>query len=113
MSVSDVGKVCLFSSISDQITINGEPVKNAKLTQIVDKAFTSGKHTVTSTTDDTGHFKFEPVFERTVSKFLPQEFAIGQHIIASVAFPQEQAIIDQLVVVWNGNKAETTPDTAA
>jgi len=33
MSLDDIGKVCLFSKISGIITLNGQLVSNAKLTQ--------------------------------------------------------------------------------
>ena len=37
MSLSDVGKMCLFSGISGHITFDGQPVKNAKVKRIVQK----------------------------------------------------------------------------
>lgn len=34
-----------------------------------------------TTTDDSGHFELPAVFERTVTKYLPQEFASNQEIV--------------------------------
>jgi len=78
MSLSDEGKVCLFSKISGVITIDGEPVANAKLVRTVN--LTSAESDETRT-DDIGNFDFPAVFSRTITKYLPQEFASNQEIV--------------------------------
>ena len=37
MSLGDVGRVCLFSSISGTITLDGKPVVNARLVRTSDR----------------------------------------------------------------------------
>jgi len=78
LSLSDVGKVCPFSHISGVIKLDGEPVANARLVRTVDL---SGPETDETSTDENGHFEFPAVFKRTVTKYLPQEFASSQEII--------------------------------
>ena len=87
MAVSDLGKVCLFSGISGVITLNGKPVANAKLVRTADR---DGVRTDETTTDEKGYFSMPPVFERTVTKYLPQEFVVSQ----------------QINVIFNGEKYE-------
>ena len=77
MAISDVGKVCLFSAISGVITLDGKPVANARLVRIVKK---EGAKTDETTTDEKGYFQFPPVFDRTITKFLPMEFVVSQVI---------------------------------
>jgi Domain of unknown function (DUF6795) len=78
MSMTDLGKVCLFSKISGVILIDGIPVKNAKLVRTVNL---SSKETDETRTDDNGHFEMPAVFARTITKYLPQEFSSNQEII--------------------------------
>jgi hypothetical protein len=42
MSLFEPKKVCLFSSISGVITLNGEPVKGAHVKRVVEKFYLSG-----------------------------------------------------------------------
>lgn len=77
MSVTDAGKVCLFSGISGVITLDGKPVANAR---IVRKADRDGEKQDETTTDSEGRFSLPPMFERTIAKYLPQEFAASQNI---------------------------------
>ncbi len=93
MSVSDFGKVCLFSAISGVITLDGVPVTNARLVRTADR---NGPLTDETHTDEKGYFKFPAVFERTVTKYLPQEFVASQKI---VSFYQGKEY-----VIWNGVK---------
>jgi len=78
MSLGDVGKVCLFSSISGTITLDGEPVANARLVRTGDR---DGPRVDETVTDEHGYFEFPAMYERTITKFLPQEFVASQEII--------------------------------
>lgn len=78
MTLGDVGKVCLFSAMSGTITIDGKPVVNAKLIRTGDR---DGAKTDETTTDENGYFQFPAMFERTITKFLPQEFVASQEIV--------------------------------
>ena len=78
MSITDIGKVCLFSNMAGVIKLNGRPVSNAKLVRTVDL---SGPEVDETMTDDQGNFKFPAIFKRTLSKHLPQEFSSSQLIV--------------------------------
>jgi hypothetical protein len=78
MSLGDVGKVCLFSAISGTITLDGKPVVNARLVRTGDRAGPIVDETVT---DEKGYFEFPVMFERTITKFLPQEFVASQKVV--------------------------------
>lgn len=78
MTVSDLGKVCLFSKMTGVIKIDGKPVAKARLVRTVDL---SGPETDETLTDENGHFEFPAVFTRTITKYLPQEFASNQEIM--------------------------------
>ena len=97
VSLSDVGKMCLFSGISGVITLNGEPAVGAKVRRIVDKAHTHGKKNDETTTDANGYFKMSPIYDRSIiGKILPMEFAVYQEMF--VTFNQ----VDYLI--WKGVK---------
>jgi hypothetical protein len=81
MGITDIGKVCLFSNMTGIITIDGEPVANARLVRTVDL---SSEKTDETKTDQYGKFEFPTVFARTITKHLPQEFASKQEIVAHV-----------------------------
>lgn len=73
----DVGKVCLFSKISGVITLDGIPAANAKVIRTVNLNKDKTDYTYT---DENGYFEMPAVFQRTVTKFLPQEFVANQDI---------------------------------
>jgi hypothetical protein len=77
MSISDVGKVCTFSSVRAKVTYNGELVKNSKVTRWT--KWKDASTEVTTTTDD-GVFEFPAIFEKSISKYLPIEIVITQVI---------------------------------
>lgn len=77
MSILDAGKVCLFSKISGVITLNGEPAANAHVVRTVNLSRDKVDETYT---DENGYFEMSAVFQRTVTRFLPQEFTATQHI---------------------------------
>lgn len=80
MSLGDVGKVCLFSAMSGTITLDGKPVANARLVRTGDR---DGPIIDETVTDKNGYFEFPAMFERTITKFLPQEFVASQKIVVS------------------------------
>ena len=93
MGATDIGKLCLFSQMSGVITINNEPVRNARLVRTVDY---SGKQTDETTTNEQGEFEFPVVFARSIAKYLPQEFAASQEIIVYYN--------DKEYTMWSGVK---------
>lgn len=93
MSITEAGKVCLFSGISGVIKLDGKPVANARLVRTVNKEKDKVDET---TTDENGYFEMPPVFERTITKFLPMEFVVGQKI--------EVYSEDKVTEIWSGVK---------
>ena len=79
MSIFDFGKVCLFSKMSGVIKLYGAPTAGVKLVRTVDRAKPISDETIT---DKNGFFEFPAVFERTITKYLPQEFVVAQTIVA-------------------------------
>lgn len=78
MNMLDVGKVCLFSKISGVITLDGEPAAKAHLVRTVNLSRDKVDETYT---DENGYFEMPAVFQRTITRFLPQEFTATQHIV--------------------------------
>lgn len=79
MSLTDIGKVCLFSEMSGVLTINGKPASNVRLVRTAKWQTEQRDETMT---DEHGHFHFPMLTERTVAKFLPMEFVASQDIRA-------------------------------
>lgn len=100
MSLTDAGKVCLFSGISGVITLDGEPIANAR---VVRKADRDGEKQDETITDEQGHFSLPPMFERTIAKYLPQEFAASQDITVFHG--------DQSYSIWRGVKRKPEENT--
>lgn len=78
MTIFDAGKVCLFSKISGVITLDGKPAANAKVIRTVNLNKDKTDYTFT---DENGYFEMPAIFQRTVTKFLPQEFVAKQDIV--------------------------------
>lgn len=77
-SLFDAGKVCLFSKISGVIRLDGIPAANAKVIRTVNLNKDKVDYTYA---DENGYFEMPAVFQRTLTKFLPQEFVASQHIV--------------------------------
>ena len=95
MSIFDAGKVCLFSRISGVITLDGKPIANARLVRTVNK---ESDKVDEATTDEKGYFEMPAVFERTVTKFLPQEFVVSQKIVVHYQEKEYE--------IWSGIKRD-------
>lgn len=93
MSILDTGKVCLFSKISGVVTYKGKPAANALLTRT---AGLSKDRFDKVRTDENGYFEMPAIFERTITKFLPQEFVAKQVIVVNYN--------DQKFDIWSGVK---------
>lgn len=93
MSILDAGKVCLFSKISGTITLDGKPAANALVVRTVNL---NKDRVDQTTTDGNGYFEMPAVFQRTVTKFLPQEFVATQEV---------QVILDDnKYLIWDAVK---------
>ena len=78
MVILDTGKVSLFSKISGVVTFEGKLVANALL---IRTASLSKDKVDETRTDENSYFEMPAVFERTITKFLPQEFVAKQVIV--------------------------------
>ncbi len=81
MSLFGVGKTCVFSSVKVRLLQDGKPVANAKVTR--EWNWNSAKRDE-STTDADGYVTFPAVFESSVSRLLPIEIVITQHLSVNV-----------------------------
>lgn len=102
MSISEIGRVCLFSAMSGVVTVDGKPAANLRLVRTA--AFGSIK-TDETRTDQLGRFEFPPVYERTVAKFLPQEFVVKQDIVADYNH--------EPIKIWDGVKRKPEENAEA
>lgn len=102
MSMFDAGKVCLFSKISGVITLDGEPAANAHIVRTVNLSRDKVDETYT---DENGYFEMPAVFQRTVTKFLPQEFTAKQTVV--VHYEGEK------YTIWRGVKRDPSENTEA
>ena len=93
MSLSNIGKACLFSNISGVILLDGKPVENALLIRTIEF---SNKKTDKTRTDSNGYFEMPAIFERSVKNILPQEFSSAQEI--------ELVYKGQSYAIWSGVK---------
>lgn len=100
MGFFDAGRVCLFSGISGIITLEGKPVANARVLRSADR---DGVKKDETTTDENGYFELPPMYERTVTKLLPMEFAVMQRIY--VEYDQQN------YEVWRSVKRSPTENT--
>lgn len=100
MSLTDIGKVCLFSEMSGVLMANGVPAANVRL---VRTARWQSEHQDETTTDADGRFHFPEMTERTVAKFLPMEFVASQKVVAFYD--------DAEIRIWGGVKR--TPEANA
>ena len=100
MGLSDAGKVCLFSGMSGVIKLDGKPVSGARLVRTVKKDKKNADEVIT---DENGYFEFKPIFERTLTKYLPMEFVVSQQIDV---FYQ-----DGKFEMWSGVKREPEENT--
>ncbi len=100
MAIGDFKNLCLFSSISGTITLNGQVIKNAKIKRVVDKAHSKGSKIDETTTDDQGRFAMPAIFDSSVvGKVLPMEFAVPQYIYVTYKGKEYE--------IWYGVKARS------
>lgn len=95
MSLFDAGKTCVFSNVKATLTMNGEPLRNAKVIRRWE--WTDEKEDST-TTDENGHFEFPAVFERSVTRLLPIELVIAQGLYVVVDGKEQH--------FWSNSKTE-------
>jgi len=100
VGLTDVGKLCIFSAISGVITKDGQPVAHAKLIRTGSK---ERKHQDETTTDESGHFSFPPMYERSIAKYLPMEFVASQKIMVDYK--------GQSYKLWSGVKRKPDENT--
>lgn len=81
MSIFDIGKVCVFSSVKGRLSLDGEPLKNVRVTREWNWHNKKSDETVT---DESGDFSFPSVHERSISQYLPAEIAITQKLSVRV-----------------------------
>ena len=100
MGLGDFGKVCLFSAVSGTITLDGRPLANARLVRTGDR---DGPKVDETVTDANGNFAFPAMHERTITKFLPQEFVASQKMVVTYN--------DKNYEIWSSVKRKSEENT--
>lgn len=75
MAFFNPGKTCVFSAVRAQLTMNGEPVKDAT---VIRRWEWQELREETTKTDENGVFELPAVFESSVTRMLPIELVIAQ-----------------------------------
>jgi hypothetical protein len=81
MSFFNPGKTCVFSQVKAQLTLNGEPLKNAT---VIRRWEWNALREEQTQTDHEGYFEFPAIFGSSISRFLPVEIVIAQGLYAIV-----------------------------
>ncbi|WP_281648386.1 DUF6795 domain-containing protein [Parendozoicomonas sp. Alg238-R29] len=102
MSILDTGKMCTFSKISGVIYNDGTPLSNAKVIREVDYENIKTDETIT---DENGYFELPAAYVRTIAKFLPQQFVVGQTLTVVVNDTPHQ--------IWRGFKTKADENSEA
>jgi len=77
MSILNLGKACVFSTVTGVVTQNGQPLENAEIKRNV----TWQKKDADQTrTDSNGRFSFPSIFHNSLMKYFPAEFVSHQTI---------------------------------
>ena len=93
MSIFDVGKTCVFSSVSVQLLQNGKPVSNAKVLRHWDWNKPKADESVAN---DDGYVTFPAVFEYSVARLLPIEIVITQRLSVEINGVEK--------IIWTNSK---------
>lgn len=80
-------KTCVFSKVSAQLTLNGEPLANVP---VIRRWEWHKEHEDRTTTNASGYFLFPAVFELSLTRFLPMELVIGQGLYVVVDGEERQ-----------------------
>lgn len=76
MSIFDVGKVCVFSSVKARLMKGGEPLSGVRVTR---RWHLHEEKQESVMTDSEGFFEFPALFERSIGhSVLPMELVVGQ-----------------------------------
>jgi hypothetical protein len=81
MSFFNPGKTCVFSHVTAQLTLDGEPLKNVT---VIRRWEWNELREDRTQTDERGYFELPPVFESSISRFLPVEIVIAQALFVVV-----------------------------
>lgn len=100
MAIFDAGKTCVFSEVKAQLTMNGEPIKNAK---VIRRWEWNELREDSATTDENGYVEFPAVYESSLTRLLPIELVIGQQL--------STVLDDEEINFWTNSKRE--PDENA
>src|SRR5688572_12294402 len=95
MSFFNPGKTCVFSAVRAQLTLNGEPVKNAT---VIRRWEWKDLQEETTKTDEKGYFELPAVFESSISRMLPVELVIAQGLYVVIEEEERK--------FWSNSKRE-------
>lgn len=100
MSIFNPTKTCVFSEVKARLVLNGEPLKNAKVTRQWEWHKRRSDEAVT---DAEGHVTFPAVYESSVTRLLPAEIVIGQRLSVELN--------DEVIIFWQNSKREAVENS--
>ena len=86
MSFLNPTKSCVFSAVKARLTKNGQPLKGVT---VIRRWTWHDAHEDSTHTNANGEFSFPAVFEASVSRLLPVEFAVAQSLYIKGAGDEE------------------------
>ena len=95
MGIFDAGKTCVFSAVKARLTMNGEPIKDAKVIRRWE--WNELQEEITAT-DENGEFEFPAVFESSITRMLPVELVIAQGLYVVIEGKEKK--------FWSNSKRE-------
>lgn len=86
-------RTCVFSEVTARLVLNGEPLKNIKVTRQWEWHKRRSDEAVT---DAEGYVTFPAVYESSITRLLPAEIVIGQRLSVEVN--------NEVIVFWQSSK---------
>lgn len=95
MGIFDGAKTCVFSEVNARLTLNGEPLANAR---VVRQWEWNDRKRDEAMSDENGIVSLPAMYESSISRLLPTELVIGQQLSVEVNGEEK--------VFWTNSKRE-------
>lgn len=93
-------RTCVFSEVAAQLVLNGEPLKNTKVTRQWEWHKRRSDEAVT---DAEGYVTFPAVYESSITRLLPAEIVIGQRLSVEVN--------NEVITFWQSSKRKAVENS--
>lgn len=101
MSLFNAGETCVFSSVQIRITLDKEPLKEAKVIRRWEWNEKKGEDY--AFTDSDGIVEFAEILQRGATQFFPSEFVAAQQIVAVIEGKEDR--------IWSFSKRSPDRDS--